>query len=188
MTEQAPQRPRRARNVDAEAPASLNISPRLAEQRAKRMERGPNDLSTNLKLSVDDSKLDHKNFVYRFANEEEGGARVRYLTEQKDYEIVSNADLAEPTEDLGNAVTRTIGSLKDGSAHRAVLLRKPREWYEADKSQDRKRDKTAMDAVRSGSPLAKSEGGHVLSAQDPHVFIPDEGISVSTPRVGGFEP
>lgn len=83
------------------------------------------------RLGVSDENLDFENFVYRFMND--SPARLFTKTKQDDWDIVSNdGEVIEYTADLGNAISRPVGSKPDGSPLLAYLCRKPIEYYKAD--------------------------------------------------------
>lgn len=110
------------------------------------------------KLHIPEESKD-PNFVYRWVNDR--GGRVRQLTQMDDYEVVSSSELnggdPDPTGNTaeGTVMKRTADS---GIGESAVLLKKPREYYEADKKEEQKAIDARDEAMRRGPPPSSQDG------------------------------
>lgn len=133
---------------------------RSEEVKVERRRRQGTGAERNMKLHVPESAKD-PNHVYRWVNNTPG--RIKQLTEMDDYEVVSSAD---NTIDAGNAggtvVTRTVNRTEGDEA---VLLRKPRAYYEADKAEEQKLIDARDEQLRAGA-APNSEG---LSGSEAYV-------------------
>lgn len=136
------------------SPARAARSEDVKSQRRRRQGMGA---ERNLKLHVPEDAKD-PNFVYRWVNDRPG--RIRQLTTMDDYEVVSASELnggdPDPMNNTaeGTVVKRTADSrIGEG----AVLLKKPKEYYNADKKEEAKVLDARDDALRSGPP-ASQEG------------------------------
>lgn len=132
--------------------------PRSEEVKVERRRRQGIGAERNLKLHVPESEKD-PNFVYRWVNNTPG--RVKQLTQMDDYEIVSSEGIDRGTSE-GTVVKRTVDR---GEGDEAVLLRKPRHFYEADKAEEQKLIDARDEALRAGS-APSSEG---LSGSEAYV-------------------
>lgn len=112
--------------------------PRAAQVSTERRRRkaGSLDRMAQYKLDyIDPADLD-PNYVYRWANDEPG--RLRMLTKHDDYDHVSVADMGdgfnpEATDSESSERIRMLaGTDKHGNPTYTYLLRKKREFWEAD--------------------------------------------------------
>lgn len=126
-------------------------------ERRRRTVLGPN---RNLKLYVPEEEKD-PNFVYRWVNNRPG--RIKQLTQMDDYDIVSapGNEIDAGTSE-GTVVKRTVDSNEGGEA---VLLRKPRKFYEADKAEEQRQIDATDELMRHGA-VQGSEG---LSGSEAYV-------------------
>lgn len=110
---------------EARAADAVRARPtRAQEETVRRRRRAENfDHSLDQRLAVDDTKLDHTKFTYRWFNDEPG--RVATFTQKDDWDPVN-------PDDVGGQTSYPVGYHPDGSVKRAVLMRKPREWHEKD--------------------------------------------------------
>lgn len=132
--------------------------PRQEEVKQRRRRREGLGADRNLKLNVPESMKD-PNFVYRWVNDRPG--RVQQLTTMDDWEkapVVTEQNAGEGTVET-RVVDKSVGE-------RAVLLRKPKEFYEADKAEEQKQLDARDEALRHGAPQS-SEG---LSG--PEAYVP----------------
>lgn len=120
------------------------------EQKRERRRRGDVDTGMRRRLPVDESKLDHANFVYRHANDDP--ARMRDLTENDDYDPV-------PEADVGGATKFTVGPGENGQMRGTVLLRKPREFWSEDQSKKNAARDRQMEALQAGQAARDESGG-----------------------------
>jgi len=135
-----PGRPRRAEEVQ--------------ERRRRRQDNGP---ASGLKLHVSEDAKD-KDFEYRWVNDRPG--RIQQLTKQDDWDtapIVTEQNAGE-----GTVETRVVDKV---GGDRAVLLRKPKKFYDADKLAEQKVLDARDEAMRRAPP-ASPEG---LSGSESYV-------------------
>lgn len=115
-------------------------------RRERRWTPGPLD-KVGLKLSVDETKLDRDRFHYRFVNDK--ADRVRSLTAY-DYDIAPEA--AKPdTNDLGTVTSAHGGTEDNGRPYNMVLMRKERDWFDADQKRKMKPLDEMDEAIRRGN-------------------------------------
>lgn len=144
---------------------------RPAEQKQRRRRRSDLGLGRLAKLDVPAHAKD-PNYVYRWINDTPG--RVKQLTEQDDYDIVTSDMLGERSDSdrgSGQNVERDAGG-----GMRAILVRKPREYYEQDKAAEQKLVDEIDDALRRG----QTQSPEGLSG--PHSYVPEGGININDGR------
>lgn len=132
---------------------------REQEVRAERRRRGDVDTGMRRRLPVDESKLDHENYVYRWANDD--AARMRDLTGHDDYDPV-------PEADVGGSTKVTVGPGENGNLRGTVLLRKPRTFWEEDQKKKNAARDRLMEALQAGQ-AAKDESGGGLEQDRAYV-------------------
>lgn len=156
--------PRRGRPTNAEREARAAVLPaRAAEVQQRRRRRESLGPDRNMKLHVPESEKD-PNFHYRWVNARAG--RVKFLTEQDDYDIVSTTQMADdPSKNLseGTNISR-VGNQTTGEG--MVLLRKPKEYFEEDQKAKAAKldelDKTMRQgAARSGDGIGPQDNAYV---------------------------
>ena len=119
--------------------------PRSEEVKVERRRRTGTGAERGLKLHVPEDAKD-PNFTYRWVNNTPG--RVKQLTEMDDYEVVSSDDgKIASGKSVGTTITRTVDR---SEGDEAILLRKPREYYEADKAEEQKLIDARDDELRGG--------------------------------------
>jgi hypothetical protein len=134
--------------------------PRTEEVKVERRRRTGTGAERNLKLHVPEEYKD-PNFVYRWVNNAPG--RVKQLTQMDDYEVVSSEDgRIDSGTSEGTVVKRTVDR---NEGDEAVLLRKPRHFYEADKAEEQKLIDARDEQLRAGA-APSSEG---LSGSEAYV-------------------
>jgi hypothetical protein len=107
--------------------------PRQAEVATERRRRSDDQSVAGLKLHVRDDMKD-PNFSYRWANERPG--RIHQLTQQDDWDVVSTEDASQLTSASEGTVMRR--SVDKATGEGAVLLRKRKDFYEADQKDKQK--------------------------------------------------
>jgi hypothetical protein len=132
--------------------------PRTEEVKTARRRRSGSGFERGLKLYVPEEEKD-PNFVYRWVNNTPG--RVNQLTTMDDYDVVSSESIDGGTSE-GTVIKRTV-SRDEGDE--AVLLRKPRAYFEADKADEQKQIDARDEQLRAGAPQS-SEG---LSGSEAYV-------------------
>lgn len=148
-------------SIQFEKPAKAARAEETKEGRRRRQGMG---MARNLKLHVPE-ELKDPNFIYRFVNDRPG--RVRQLTQMDDYSVVSANELngaldPEKSTAEGTVVTRTADST---IGERVILLKKPREYYEADRKEYDAAIAAQEDTVRQGRPLTPEadNGSHAYT-------------------------
>ena len=145
---------------------------RPVEEKKKRRRRGDLTIGRNQKLSLDTSKLD-SSYVYRWVNDTPG--RVQSLTQQDDWDVVTSEEIDERDKGSGTGVERIV-SATDGM--RAVLVRKPKEYYDEDKGKEQDSIREMERAMERGS--AKDSSGSAAPSVE-NVYTPaGGGISISS--------
>lgn len=145
---------------------------RADTQKAQRRRRNTDSLSGKTrKLSLDESKLDRQNYVYRFANDEPG--RLHNLTALDDWDVVEDREgnLSADQTAVGSEVSRYAGQAREGQT-RTVLLRKPRNLHDEDQQAKQRR----IDATEAGI-----RGGEAPGADNNprEYYQPREGVSIT---------
>lgn len=140
---------------------------RAEEVQTARRRREGMGAERNMKLHVPEQAKD-PNFTYRWVNDRQG--RVRQLTKQDDYEVVSSTELTGGDRETltgtaeGTVMTRT-GDSRIGES--VVLLKKPKNYYESDKAEEQKAI-DARDAVLRKGPVNAADG---LTSKD-NAYVP----------------
>lgn len=140
--------------------------PTRAEEVRQERRRKPGSLaSAGYKLGVDESKLDRKNYHYRFVNDKDG--RVQQLYAQ-DYDPAPEVGAKQDTNGLGTVNTAQAG-VADGKPFNAVLMRKPIRMHEEDQKEKQKPLEEMEEAIRRGADHGKSNApaSQVQSAYTP---------------------
>jgi len=112
-------------------------------------------------LALNMAELDTENYQYRYADLNRPG-RLQQLTKQDDYDIVPNNGEQSSMTD-GSDVRRPSG--EEGM----ILLRKPREYFEADRKEQARISSEVVDQLKQGSEGRKNLG--------KNAYIPDDGIA-----------
>lgn len=152
---------------------------RAAEVKAQRRRRQDTGPSAGLKLHVPENLKD-PNFEYRWINDD--GRRVHAKTVMDDWDIVESKEIQGDGQ--GAPVGRLAGKMEGGAPLRALLCRKPKEFYQADKGKEQRAIAEREAAMKQGAvPAAGGLSG-------PNTYIPDrhDGYSSGKPgenRIGG---
>lgn len=125
--------------------------PRTAETQQRRRQRAGGEL-VGQRLAVPSSILDHDRFRYRWINDD--AARIQAKTVQDDWDIVANDGNLCESADLGNAVSRIVGTAPDGSALRSYLCRKPKRLYDDDQAEKSAELDRQIEQLRRGNDRA----------------------------------
>jgi hypothetical protein len=108
-------------------------------------------------------------FEYRWANDE--GTRLHELTVNDDYEVVQSRSGAMKPDGtgVGSEVAVPVGTGESGAQVRAVLLRKPKKYWNDDhEAKQRHIDELEAGIKQGATPSAGVEQG----------YVPSGGISV----------
>lgn len=111
-------------------------------------------------------------FEYRWINDE--GTRVHDLTVLDDWEVVSDRDgkMKEGVTGTGAEVSIPVGMGEHGRPVRAILVRKPKAWYEDDKRAAQRRIDEKEVAMRGG------DAGAGMSQTES--YVPRGGIVIES--------
>ena len=126
------------------------------------------------KLSVNEALLDRNKYEYRYIND--ANARVYDLTERDDWELVSDPSksVKQDGTDIGGAVSTVVGKDEGGEPIRAYLVRKPKEFADADRrARDQQIDDQMNQIARGPSP---DQGG--IGIEPSASYVPDRGIQI----------
>lgn len=149
--------------------------PKRAEKvRAERRRRGSNGGDARMKLSV---PQEHKDGEYEYRWIKNAPMRVAQLTQRDDWELAPNDAVASDPRNIGVGATpeRHGGKDEEGNAFNMVLVRKKKEFYEADKQETQKLVDERENAMRRGE--SAGPGGMERSTS----YIPEGGIRIERP-------
>lgn len=118
---------------------------RADEVRRERRRKPGQTVLANLKLSVDEAKLDRKTYEYRFVNDKDG--RVQQLHAQ-DWDIAPEG-AKEDNASLGSVNSAHAG-VNEGKPYQTVLMRKPKDWFDEDQKEKQRPLDEMEDAIRRG--------------------------------------
>lgn len=133
--------PSRARQTRDEA---------TTEVRQRRRRMGEDDEGAYFNFWVDESKLDRANYAYRFVNDTKN--RIQRLYEQ-DWDIVSEAEAGFSVDRATN-----LSSGAKGDELRAVLMRKPIDYFNEDQAAKQRRIDEQMKRAARGDELLQERG------------------------------
>lgn len=161
-----PGRPSNAELAARQASQAEAPTARQAETQKLRRRRAGSEEERSLKLFVPESMKD-PNFSYRWVNDRAG--RVRQMTVDDDWDVVDTAKLGGDPDPSKNTAEGTVLSRVGDkfTGERMTLLRKPKEFYDA----DRKAKADRLDAVEAEmrrKPPATPDG---VGAED-RAYIP----------------
>ena len=126
------------------------------------------------KLDVDESTLDREKYEYRFVNDDPG--RIHQLNVVDDWDFVEDPSksVKEDGTDMGSRVSTIVGTGDKGQPTRGYLMRKRRDYYEADKAEAQERIDRQMTQIKRG-PTDNERG---IGAEPASVYQPDSGIRI----------
>ena len=129
---------------------------------AQRMAQGRRSRTSNIDdgpLAVDTDKLD-PDFHYYFVEDRPG--RVMKM-QSRDYDLVDNSGGEHDSIESGSNLARPSGK------HNMLLMRKPKQWFEEDKTRKVERSKAVTKQLKKGG-VDKVE----------NAYIPEGGISITS--------
>lgn len=139
----------------------MSRAERVEEVKQQRRRRSDSGATAGLKLHVPSDMKDEVNFAYRWVNDRAG--RLHQMTKEDDWDVVSTDrpdQLTSASE--GSVMNRAVDK---ASGEKAVLLRKPRKFFDADRLEKQKPVDEIEKALRHGS-APSSEG---LSGSEAYV-------------------
>jgi hypothetical protein len=115
-------------------PAAPEPTTRQAETTQRRRRREGLGMERNLKLHIPESLKD-PGFEYRWVNDRPG--RVRQMTTDDDWDVVDLSKLGGDPDPGKNTAEGTVMTRvgDKGTGERMTLLRKPKEFYQADRKE-----------------------------------------------------
>lgn len=117
---------------------------RADEVRQERRKQPGSGAKPRIRLSVDEKKLDRNTYHYRFANDKEG--RIQQLMAD-DYDIAPEGAKSDSSS-LGSVNSAFAGKDDSGKPYDAVLMRKRKDWFEADQKEKQKPLDEMDEAIR----------------------------------------
>lgn len=126
---------------------------RTDEVKEQRRRRADSSVAAGLKLHVPADMKDDANFEYRWVNDKPG--RLHQMTKQDDWDVVSTDRPDQLTAAAEGSVMKRAVDKSTGDS--AVLLKKPRAYFEADRLEKQKPVDAIEKALRQG-PAPSSEG------------------------------
>jgi hypothetical protein len=134
---------------------------RTEQVQSERRRRADSSVAAGLKLHVPADMKDTANFEYRWVNDRPG--RVQQMTVQDDWDVVSTDRPDQLTAAAEGSVMRR--AVDKATGDNAVLLKKPKQYFEADRLEKQKPVDAVEKALRQG-PAPSSEG---ISGSDAYV-------------------
>ncbi|MDB6036004.1 MAG: hypothetical protein JWM16_6342 [Verrucomicrobiales bacterium] len=126
-------------------PNARSVETRADEVRRERRMK-PGSLSANgIKLGFDESKFDRKQVQLRWVREE----RVQQLYAQ-DWDLVSEKDAKKDTTSLGTIPEANGGVDEAGKPYKMVLMKKFKDWYDADQGKKMEKLNKIDEQIRRG--------------------------------------
>jgi len=121
----------------------------------ERRRRNSDALGGNRNRMYVDPAIKDPNFQYRFINDI--GSRVHDLTVKDDWEIVHDrSGTANNTASEGAQVSVNAGTALNGGPVRAILVRKPKNYYNDDYAAGQRRIDETEAAMKSGTTGEKT--------------------------------
>ena len=161
------------RRNGAEPAQAAAQSARIEGERQRRRRRediGPNH---QRRLAVDTRNFDPA-YTYRFINDEPG--RVHALTKQDDWDIVTSAEIGERDAKEKGVGTGVEFVVDRSTGKRAVLVRKPLDYYKADKAKEQARIAQVVADIKRG------EHKSAEALNGPTAYVPEGGIQIRDGR------
>ena len=131
----------------------MSRPPRAEQVISERRRRADSGTAAGLKLHVPADMKDEDKFAYRWVNDRPG--RVHQMTKQDDWDVVSTDRPDQLTSDSEGSVMKR--AVDKATGENAVLLRKPKAYFEADRLEKQKPVDAIEKALRQG-PAPSSEG------------------------------
>ncbi len=132
-------------------PAAEPKNTRAEAVRSERRRRPGSASNAGLRLALDESKLDRNTYNYRHVRDE--GNRVPQL-EAQDWDIVRDSGVKPDSTSMGSTAT-THGGTDEGKPYGLVLMRKRKDWFEADQKEKQRPLEEIDQAIRRGNPQHK---------------------------------
>ena len=148
---------------------------RVEQERSRRRRRNDMGMGRLRTLAIEGET--DPNYVYRWINDDPG--RIHALTQLDDWEKVSAADLGQADDrdkNLGSSVERIVDKV---SGKRAVLVRKPKDYYHEDKAKEQQRLEDLDKMIKHGQvPEAPPEGAGINGKDVASLYVPEGAINI----------
>lgn len=145
------------------APTAFAKPTRADEVRQERRKKPGASMNPGIKLAVDETKLDRTTYHYRFARS--SGGRIQAL-QGDDYDVAPEGAKSDGNG-LGT-VNSVHGGVDDaGQPYDLVLMRKRKDWFEADQKEKQKPLDEMDEAIRRNNPTHKGN-----DLRGPGVYSP----------------
>jgi hypothetical protein len=118
---------------------------RAAKVREERRRKPGSVTASGLKLAVDESKMDRNTFAYHWASDK--GNRIAQMKDN-DWDVV-NEEVKADADGLGTVQNKVVGT-DAGKPIQGVLMRKRKDWFDADKKEAQKPLDETDEAIRRG--------------------------------------
>jgi hypothetical protein len=158
---------------------ALSAAPKPREDRAAEVageRRRRKDMSVNahLRFSIPDHLRDDKRYRYHWLVDRPG--RIEQKTKHDDWDFVEEPELAADGRQTGagTRIERHAGVDQYGNPQRAYLVRKLREYDQADKAAEQKRLDERMAVIKRGKTAG--ENGQPIHGEGS--YVPERGISI----------
>lgn len=129
-------------------------------RRERRMKPGA-IMAEGIKLELDETKLDRKTFSYRWVKDSPG--RVERF-KRADWDLVDEAEAKANGNNLGTIPTVHGGIGESGAPYGLVLMKKYKDWYEADQKAKRAPLDEMDKAIKRGTAHKQSGEGELTDA------------------------
>lgn len=132
--------------------------------------------SSHLRLSIPDHMRDDKTYRYYWLADRPG--RIEQKTKYDDWDFVEEAELAQDGRQTGagTRIERHAGVDQFGKPLRFFLVRKLREYDEADKKEGQAKIDAMMQQIKRGKTPSKP--GEPSREDDPTSYVPEGGIVI----------
>ena len=129
---------------------------------------------------IKEGEYSDENYAYYWANDDKG--RIQYLTEQDDWDPVEDREANKDHRNKGGGtqLERVVGRGRDGSPIRAKLLRKHRDWYNADQANLLAKQDASRRRLRETQ--GDGSGSDIMTGDPRHAYIPQE-IDTRMPKI-----
>lgn len=124
---------------------------RADEVRTERRKKAGAVALSGLKLGVSEGSLDRTNFEYRWVNDK--GNRVKQLHDD-DWDKVSDP-VKDDATGLGSVQSTVVGTDKEGKPFEGILMRKRKDWFQADQKEKQGALDEVDEAIRRGAKHTK---------------------------------
>ena len=139
------------------------MTTRSEKTKTERRRRNPDGLQgKRRRLAVNEAALDRENFEYRWVNDD--GNRIHTLTVEDDWDVVTQTATTD-SHAMGAGNQKRVGTGEQGVPVNAILLQKPKRYYDEDDAQKQRRIDASEQALKE-KPTREGE------------YAPDGGVII----------